>query len=114
MPVYSEEAKNRMNNIYSSEEKIAYLTFDDGPSKSVTPLILDLLKQENIKATFFVLGARVDLNPSIVKREYEEGHFIANHGYSHIYSNIYASTGAVLDEYNKTRSSNKKCIRFRL
>ena len=108
--MYSEEAKNRMNNIYNSEEKIAYLTFDDGPSKTVTPLILDLLKQENIKATFFVLGARVDLNPSIVKREYEEGHFIANHGYSHIYANIYATTSAVLDEYNKTGAAIKNAL----
>lgn len=110
LPVYSEEVKNRLNNIYSSEEKTVYLTFDDGPSKTVTPLILDLLKQENIKATFFVLGARVDLNPSIVRREYEEGHFIANHGYSHIYSNIYASTQSVLDEYSKTEQAIQNAI----
>ena len=110
LPVYSEEAKNKINNIYNSGEKCVYLTFDDGPSKTVTPLILDLLKQENIKATFFVLGARVDLNPSIVKREYEEGHFIANHGYSHIYSNIYASTQSVLDEYNKTQQAIKNAL----
>ena len=48
-PVYSEEAKNEIHNIYHSEEKVVYLTFDDGPSKTVTPLILDLLKQENIE-----------------------------------------------------------------
>lgn len=110
LPVYSEEAKNRLNNIYHSGEKAVYLTFDDGPSRSVTPLILDLLKQENIKATFFVLGARVDLNPSIVKREYKEGHFIANHGYSHIYSNIYSNTGSVLEEYNKTNTAIQNAI----
>lgn len=112
LPVYTEEAKNRLDNIYSSEEKTVYLTFDDGPSKTVTPLILDLLKKENIKATFFVLGARVDLNPSIVKREYEEGHFIANHGYSHIYSSIYESTGSVLDEYNRTQQAIKNALGF--
>lgn len=105
LPVYTEESKARLDNIYNSGEKVVYLTFDDGPSKTVTPLILDLLKQENIKATFFLLGSRVELNPSIVRREYEEGHFIANHGYSHMYAKIYSSTNAVLDEYNKTKQA---------
>lgn len=105
LPVYNEESKARLDNIYNSKEKRVYLTFDDGPSKTVTPLILDLLKKENIKATFFVLGSRVELNPSIVRREYEEGHFIANHGYSHMYAKIYSSTNAVLDEYNKTKQA---------
>lgn len=104
-PVYTEVGKELRNNIYHSEEKVAYLTFDDGPSKTVTPLLLDLLKQENIKATFFVLGARADLNPEILKREYREGHFIANHGYSHIYGSIYASPEAVLEEYTKTKEA---------
>lgn len=105
LPSYTEIAKNNMNNIYHSDEKIAYLTFDDGPSKTVTPLILDLLKQENIKATFFVLGYRAELNPDILKREYSEGHYIANHGYSHIYSSIYSSPQAVIEEYNKGQNS---------
>lgn len=94
-----------MGNIYKSEEKVVYLTFDDGPSKTVTPLILDLLKKENIKVTFFVLGARAKLNPEILKREYKEGHYIANHGYSHIYGDIYASPQSVIDEYNKTKET---------
>ena len=102
-PVYTDAGKELMNNIYHSQEKVVYLTFDDGPSKSVTPLILDLLKQENIKATFFVLGARAKSNPEVLIREYREGHYIANHGYSHIYGEIYSSLNAVLDEYNKTR-----------
>ena len=102
-PVYTNIGKDLMKNIYHSQEKTVYLTFDDGPSKSVTPLILDLLKQENIKATFFVLGTRAKANPEILKREYLEGHYIANHGYSHIYGDIYSSPQAVLDEYNKTR-----------
>lgn len=102
-PVYTDIGKELMSNIYHSQEKVAYLTFDDGPSKSVTPLILDLLKQENIKATFFVLGSRAKSNPEILKREYDEGHYIANHGYSHVYGDIYSSKEAVLDEYNKTK-----------
>ena len=73
-------------------------------------MILDLLKEQNVKANFFVLGSRVELYPQIVKREYEEGHYIANHGYSHTYSQIYSSTNSVLDEYNKTNQAVKNAI----
>ncbi len=110
LPNYSEKAKEDLNNIYNVDKKIAYLTFDDGPSEAVTPLILDLLKENNIKATFFVLGSRVEKNPSIVKREYEEGHYIANHGYSHNYSKIYSNINNVLEEYEKTEQCIKKAI----
>ena len=89
-----------MNHIYSSDTKRAFLTFDDGPSSN-TPQILDILNEKGIKATFFVLGSNVEKNPDMVKRMYDEGHFIANHGYSHVYEAIYQSPQAVLDEYNK-------------
>lgn len=101
----------KVDNIYNGEEgKRVFLTFDDGPSKSVTPHILDLLKFHNIKATFFVLGSRVKLNPDIVKREYDEGHYIANHGYSHKYSSIYAKPENVIEEYNKTEAEIRKAL----
>ncbi len=106
----TEIGMQNVKNIYKSEEKVAYLTFDDGPSKTVTPLILDLLKEEKIKATFFVLGSRVELYPELVKREYEEGHYIANHGYSHVYQDIYSSTQAVLDEYYQTENSIREAL----
>jgi len=100
-----------VSNIYDGTEgKRVFLTFDDGPSKAVTPHILDILKKYHIKATFFVLGNRVKSNHSLVKREYEEGHYIANHGYSHRYSKIYASSKDVLKEYNKTESEIKKAL----
>lgn len=102
LPNLTEQGKANMANIYKADTKKVYLTFDDGPSKTVTIPILDTLKQENIKATFFVLGSRVELYPDIVKREYEEGHYIASHGYSHVYSQIYASPQSVVDEYNKS------------
>ena len=110
LPVYSEEAKNKLKNLYTTNEKIAYLTFDDGPSQTVTPQILDLLKKENIKATFFVLGLRVKANPELVKREYEEGHYIANHGYSHEYSQIYKSVDNVINEYRKTEKAIQNAL----
>ena len=105
LPQLTDEGKNNMANIYNSETKRVFLTFDDGPSKTVTPVILDVLKQENIKATFFLLGSRVDLNPDIVKREYDEGHYLASHGYSHVYSQLYSSPQSVLDEYNRCITS---------
>lgn len=71
---------------------------------------MDILKQEDIKATFFVLGARVNTMPEMVKRIYEEGHYIANHGYSHIYSNIYSSPQMVLDEYNQCNDAVRNAI----
>lgn len=113
IPVYTEEAKERMKHIYEwaeGEEKIAYLTFDDGPSENITPQILETLKNEEVKATFFVLGSRVELRPDLVKREYEEGHYIANHGYSHVYTSIYSSAQAVLDEYNNAENKIKEAI----
>ena len=108
---FSEEQKQAIENIYSSEEKRVFLTFDDGPTTTVTPLILDLLKEQNIKATFFVLGGQVNRNPDLVKREYDEGHYVANHGYTHKYSQIYASIENVLDEYNYTDTCIRQAVR---
>lgn len=102
LPQLTEQGKNNLANIYHSENKRVFLTFDDGPSKTVTPVILDILKQENVKVTFFLLGSRVELYPEIAKREYDEGHYLASHGYSHIYSQIYSSPQSVLEEYNKS------------
>ena len=109
LPKLTEEGKQNVENIYHSDTKRAFLTFDDGPS-SITPRILDILKQENIKATFFVLGSNVKKKPELVKRIYDEGHFIANHGYSHVYSQIYSSPQSVLDEYNSCNEEVRKAI----
>jgi polysaccharide deacetylase family sporulation protein PdaB len=68
-----------------TDEKVIALTFDDGPDPLDTPAILDLLGQYEAKATFFVVGQRVEKYPAIVQRETAEGHEIANHTYSHKY-----------------------------
>ena len=107
---FTEEQMEAIENIYVSENKRVFLTFDDGPTTTVTPLILDLLKQENIKATFFVLGNRAKANPDLIKREFDEGHYIANHGYSHKYSQIYANVNNVLDEYNYTEACIQEAL----
>lgn len=109
IPKLTEEGKNNVDNIYKSDTKRVFLTFDDGPSE-VTNQILDTLKQEKVKATFFVLGSNVKILPNVVKRIYDEGHYIANHGYSHVYSKIYASPQTVLDEFNQCNDAVKEAI----
>lgn len=109
LPQYSDEIAKKVVNVYFEEAKKVYLTFDDGPS-ILTPEVLDILKKYNVKATFFVLGSNVEKHPEIVKRAYDEGHFIANHSYSHVYSQIYSSPQATLDEYNKTLELIRKAI----
>ena len=109
IPQLTEAGKENLKNIYHSQEKIAYLTFDDGPSNN-THEILDILKQYNIKATFFVLGSQVQVFPETTNRIYNEGHYIANHGYSHKYSSIYQSPEQVLNEYNQCNEVVAKTI----
>lgn len=102
---------SRIDNIFNhSDTKRVFLTFDDGPTTQVTPFILDLLKKEKIKANFFVLGSMVNRNPDLVKREYEEGHYIANHSYTHRYKDIYQNADTVLEEYNQTNDAIKKAV----
>ncbi|MEI7026284.1 polysaccharide deacetylase family protein [Paenibacillus sp. y28] len=66
-----------------TDQKLVALTFDDGPNPVYTPAILDVLRQYDAKATFFVLGKRVLLYPEIAIREINEGHEIANHTFDH-------------------------------
>ena len=110
LPQPNPNAQEQIKNIYYSDEKVAYLTFDDGPSKDVTPQILDILKQEQVPATFFVLGSRVELYPETLRREFDEGHYIANHSYSHEYAQIYQSRDTVFEEYAKTESAIKNAL----
>lgn len=66
-----------------AEQKVLYFTFDDGPSERYTAKILDILHQENVPATFFVLGFRSEQFPHLVRRMTDEGHEIGNHGFYH-------------------------------
>lgn len=106
----SDEFLEKINNFTNSQEKVAYLTFDDGPNSSITPKVLDILKDEDVKATFFVIGKYVEENPEIVKRAYEEGHYIANHGYSHDNSILYKSSDSFIQEIKKTDVAIGKAI----
>lgn len=86
----------------NTEQKVCYLTFDDGPNLSITPQVLDVLRRYDVKATFFMVGTLIESNPDMARRVYEEGHLIANHSYSHNYKNIYASTDDFMTEIQTT------------
>lgn len=108
--IISGEFKKKIANITSGTEKIAYLTFDDGPNNTVTPKVLDILKDEDVKATFFVIGKHVEEYPEIVKQAYDEGHYIANHGYSHNNNYLYKNDESFINEVKKTDEAIGKAI----
>ncbi len=71
-----------IDQIGAAKKKIA-ITFDDGPDPRWTPKILDILKEKDVPAAFFVIGVDASQSPEILKREYAEGHEIGNHTYTH-------------------------------
>jgi peptidoglycan/xylan/chitin deacetylase (PgdA/CDA1 family) len=82
--------------------RVAYLTFDDGPSRKVTPLVLETLRQNDIHATFFIIGASAKASPDLVVEEKREGHSIGNHTWTHDYKKLYASPEAFMEEIHRT------------
>jgi peptidoglycan/xylan/chitin deacetylase (PgdA/CDA1 family) len=84
-----------------SAKKIAHLTFDDGPSNTVTVKILDVLDEYQVKATFFVVGTWIEKYPEIVLRAFNEGHAIGNHSYSHRYKDVYRNADFFRGEVNQ-------------
>ncbi len=95
------EAPARQVSIPLEGEKICYLTFDDGPSSN-TEAILDILKEYEAKATFFVIGEGLTKeNEAILSRMKEEGHSIGLHAYNHSYEQLYASPESLLTDYEK-------------
>ena len=106
----TDEIKKKFATLSKNTEKVAYLTFDDGPTKRATPKILEILDEENIKASFFVIGKYVNKHPEIVKREYESGHYIANHGYNHNNSILYKNDESFISEIQQTDSEIAKAI----
>lgn len=81
--------------------KTIYLTFDDGPSDRVTPKILDVLAEENVKATFFIIGQQAETRKYIIEREFIEGHTVAVHSYTHNYGDIYSSPERLIKDIDK-------------
>ncbi|WP_202127851.1 polysaccharide deacetylase family protein [Clostridium sp. C2-6-12] len=115
----AQQMKNQMPE-GADGKKVAYLTFDDGPSETVTPQILDILKAENVHATFFLIGKLIDKNEAsknLVKRELEEGNTIGIHSYSHDTGYLFG-TGKIkkinlencMSDFEKTDKSLKNVL----
>lgn len=99
--VYKQQEANSQN-----KDGVIYLTFDDGPSSSITPKVLDILKKKSVKATFFILN--YDSNgEKYIKREVAEGHTVGIHGYSHNYKDIYKSVDAYMSNITKLQTKIK-------
>lgn len=121
--LYADNAKDiecmlsKWNYLREDGKKIAYLTFDDGPSTEVTQQILETLKVNNTKATFFVLGSNVeksDTQKELLKEMVMEGHAIGNHGYCHDYSVLYpgrvADPTAFINDMKKSENVMKSVL----
>jgi len=89
--------KELPSSLSCGEKGVIYLTFDDGPNNTYTPIILDVLKEYDVKATFFITSKGSD---DLVKREYEEGHAIGIHTSSHEYDKIYVSETAYFNDFD--------------
>lgn len=78
------------------------LTFDDGPDPQRTPAVLDLLARQGVRATFFVVGARAEAHPELVRRMAAEGHVVGNHSYTHSWRFPLRSLGRTMEELRRT------------
>ena len=88
---------------------VIYLTFDDGPNDGTTNVILDILKEEGVKATFFVTCKGPD---ELIKREYDEGHTVALHTASHNYAVLYSSDEAYFNDLQQVQDRVKNITGF--
>ena len=108
--IESQRIKDETEAKIKKNEKIAYLTFDDGPSKVVTPKVLAILENYGVKATFFVVGNMAEKNPEILKNVYEAGHTIGNHTYSHNYGYIYRNSSNFINDIEKSNEILKTIL----
>ncbi|OAA86636.1 polysaccharide deacetylase family protein [Clostridium ljungdahlii] len=105
------------NKAPNDGKKIAFLTFDDGPSTTVTPIILNTLKNHNVKATFCLLGENVEKNEKskeLVKEILKEGHAIGNHTYTHSMRKLYPGNrldvGTVMAEVEQDNAAIRNIV----
>lgn len=96
-------------------KKIVFLTFDDGTSKTNTPEVLRILDENNIKATFFLTGSNIENGGEtareLVKQEFESGHAIANHSYSHDCNKLYPGRNLDMKAFKEDYEKNDKLLK---
>ena len=96
------------------EKKVAYLTFDDGPS-SLTGKYLDILKKEKVPATFFLIGQQIEGEMvNVVKRQVEEGHELGLHSYTHQADKIYQTRDTYKKDLEETRQKLASCVPYKV
>ena len=102
----------KFNNFLKSVNKLknneVLLTFDDGPDPVNTPKILDILKGENVKAIFFVIGHKAEQSPELINRILDEGHLIGDHTYTHNNMMAMFSTAKLIKELTKSQEILKQ------
>lgn len=81
--IYEKNSKAVSASTYTEKKKIVAITFDDGPHYKNTKLLLDGLRERGVKATFFLVGSRIESNEDLILQMYRDGHLIGNHTFSH-------------------------------
>ncbi|MEO2205618.1 polysaccharide deacetylase [Paenibacillus pabuli] len=96
----------------SNSEKVVYLSFDDGPGKH-TREVLDILREEQVQATFFVLGEEAERYPELIQAAVEEGHALGNHTYNHHYDELYSDFKSFWKQVKQTEEIVNRITGFR-
>ena len=115
----AKKVQEKLNNHdYTNDgKKVVFLTFDDGTSKTNTPEVLRILKENNIKATFFLTGSNIENGGEtareLVKQEFESGHAIANHSYSHDCGKLYPGRNLDMKAFKEDYEKNYPFYRMR-
>lgn len=97
------ETETKMKSVSVYDEKTVAVTFDDGPGAESTMMLLDGLKERNVRATFFLVGENIKGHEDIVKRMHDEGHIIGNHTYTHVILTKIPQEKALEEIYNTNK-----------
>ena len=113
----AKKVQEKLNNHdYTNDgKKVVFLTFDDGTSKTNTPEVLRILKENNIKATFFSTGSNIENGgetaKDLVRQEFNSGHAIANHSYSHDFKLLYPGRNLDMEAFKADYEKNDKLLK---
>ena len=97
------ETETKMKSVSVYDEKTVAVTFDDGPGAESTIMLLDGLKERNVRAAFFLVGENIKGHEDIVKRMHDEGHIIGNHTYTHVILTKIPQEKALEEIYNTNK-----------
>ena len=113
----AKKVQEKLNNHdYTNDgKKVVFLTFDDGTSKTNTPEVLRILKENNIKATFFLTGSNIENGgetaKDLVRQEFNSGHAVANHSYSHDFKLLYPGRNLDMEAFKADYEKNDKLLK---